>query len=50
MMRPNPILQVYVAEKLAANFVVAAHRIPHPEDIAGEIDNNSFNSLLVVPR
>jgi hypothetical protein len=30
MIRPNPILQVYVAEKAATNLIVAAHRHPDP--------------------
>jgi hypothetical protein len=30
MIRPNSVLQVYIAEKTAANFVVAAHRHPVP--------------------
>jgi hypothetical protein len=30
VIRPNQPFQVYVAEKTAANLVVAAHRHPHP--------------------
>jgi hypothetical protein len=29
MIRPNSLLKVYVAEKLAANPIVAAHGLPH---------------------
>jgi len=30
MIRPNPLLKVYVAEKAAADPIVATHRHPHP--------------------
>ena len=50
MRRPDPSLQVYVAEKTTANLIVAAHRHPHPllQGIKGrEIGKHFFNSLLV---
>ena len=49
MIRPNPILNVYVAEKAAANLVVTTHRHPHPRPqriTARQISNHFFNSLL----
>jgi hypothetical protein len=49
MIRPNPVLQDYVAEKAAANLVVAAHchsRSPHQEITGLQIGNDFFNSLL----
>ena len=49
MIRPNPILQIYVAEKLSANLIVAAHRHPRPPPQGirtREIGNDFFNSLL----
>jgi hypothetical protein len=51
MTRPNPRLQIYVTEKLAANLIVAAHRSPHPHpqgSTIARIDNDFFNSLLGV--
>ncbi len=50
MIRPNSILQIYVAEKAPRNLVVAAHRHPRPplqEITARQIGNDFFNSLLV---
>ena len=50
MIRPNPILNVYVAEKAAANLVVTTHRHPHPRPqriTERQISNHFFNSLLV---
>ena len=49
MIRPNPLLQIYVAEKAAANLIVAAHRHPHPPlqgDTMRKIGNPFFSSLL----
>ena len=49
MIRPNPILNVYVAEKAAANLVVTTHRHPHPRPqriTERQISNHLFNSLL----
>ena len=46
---PEPILNVYVAEKAAANLVVATHRHPHPRPqriTERQISNHFFNSLL----
>jgi hypothetical protein len=51
MIRPNPILQVYIAEKAATNRVVTAHRHPRspPQGIMQrQIGNEFFNSLLVL--
>jgi hypothetical protein len=39
MIRPNPILQVYVPEKAAANLVVAAHRHPLPRSSRAQCAN-----------
>src|SRR3954451_14047473 len=53
MIRPNPLLQVYVAEKTAANLVVAAHRHPRPqprESHSGKSATTFFNSLLAASR
>jgi hypothetical protein len=30
MIRPNPLLKVYVAEKASTNSIIAAHRHPSP--------------------
>src|SRR6185369_15277116 len=49
MIRPNPVLQVYVAEKTAANLVIAAHRHPRPkprESHSGKSATTFFNSRL----
>ncbi|HVH73288.1 MAG TPA: hypothetical protein VM755_00075, partial [Stellaceae bacterium] len=46
---PNPLLQVYVAEKTAANLVVAAHRHPHPHSRGAQCAKSAtsfFSSLL----
>jgi hypothetical protein len=51
MPRPDPRLQVCVAEKTAANLIATAHRHPHPllQGIKDrEIGNHFFNSLLVM--
>ena len=53
MIRPNPILNVYVAEKAAANLVVTTHRHPHPRPqriTERQISNYFSNSLLGVYR
>ncbi len=51
MLRPNPLFKVYIAEKAAANLVVAAHRYP-PSLLKGstarQIGKPFFSSLLVV--
>jgi len=50
MVCPNPLLQVYIAEKAARNLVVAAHRHPHPltrESRRAKSATYFFNSLLV---
>jgi hypothetical protein len=49
MVCPNPLLQVYIAEKVARNLVVAAHRHPHPltrEARRAKSATYFFNSLL----
>jgi hypothetical protein len=49
MVCPNPLLQVYIAEKVARNLVVAAHRHPHPltrESRRAKSATYFFNSLL----
>jgi hypothetical protein len=51
MLRLDPRLQIYVAEKTAANLIATAHRYPHPllQGIKDrEIGKPFFNSLLVV--
>jgi hypothetical protein len=50
MIRPNPIRQVYVAEKASTNLVIATHRHPHPPlqgTTERQIGNDFFNNLLV---
>jgi hypothetical protein len=49
MICPNPVLKVYVTEKISTLFVVAAHRhprSPHQGITSGKIGNDFFNSLL----
>ena len=49
MIRPHPVLKVYIAEKATANLVVTAHRYPRslPQGTTGAIiSNDFFNSLL----
>jgi hypothetical protein len=51
MIRPNPLPQVYVAEKAAENTVVAAHRYPHPRSRGAQRIKSAspfFSSLLVL--
>jgi len=53
MRRPDPRLQIYIAEKTTANLIVAAHRHPYPllQGIKSrEIGKHFFNSLLVLLR
>jgi hypothetical protein len=46
MIHPNPLLKVYVAEKLAANLVVTAHWHPHspPQGITMRKFSNPFSA------
>jgi hypothetical protein len=48
MIRPNPRLQVYVAEKAATNLIIAAHRHPRPLTRESRCGKSAtvFNSLL----
>src|SRR4029079_10324764 len=53
IVRPNPILQVYITEKAAALLVVAAHRHPSSPFRESRHDNapaSLLNSLLVPVR
>jgi hypothetical protein len=44
MIRLNPLLQIYLAEKVTANLVVAAHcyPLPHPNDHNPQISPTIF--------
>ena len=49
VIRPDPLLKVYVAEKTTANRIVAAHRhpLPLPGDHNAQISPLFFSALLV---
>jgi hypothetical protein len=47
MVRPDPLLKVYVAEKAAANRIVAAHR--HPPSPTQGITMHNFRNPFSAP-